>query len=123
MNADDITKQLEEGRAARRERVRAALTVEERHAKREITQPKRKVKGPRPKQFSWRKVEAISREIDMGVRDCRADMPEIPEHDVVHDIAWSIIHCHFDEHAETLRQVCNRYSVDYEVIAERKARS
>lgn len=156
MNGDDLSKAIEEGRAARRERAREAVALqhlcpdcgyrvsadhdrqecdlaqadpfqpvkprggeETRRARRDCIQPKPKVKGPRPKRFSWRKVDAISREIEVGIEDCRRDMPEVPEVDVAHDIAWSLLHSHLDEHPDTIRAVCTRYSIDYDSFLRR----
>lgn len=95
MDLDAITKRLEEDRPARRARAKEAAA---RRAQREYVQPARKPRGPRPKQYSWRKVERISREIEMGISDVRRDMPEVADVDAAHDVAWSTLHFYVDEH-------------------------
>ncbi len=155
MNGDDLAKEIEEGRAARRERARAAVALqypcpdcghnvgpdhdrqecdlaqldpfgpikprggqEMRRARRDCIEPKPKRRTP-AKQFSWRKVEAISAEIELGIQDCRRDMPEVGEIDAAHDVAWSILHFYLDEHPDTIQRVCSRYCIDSDVFLGR----
>lgn len=166
MNAD-LAKQLEDGRAARRERVRAALTVEadtkvrcsfagcrlcvgddhrcayEPDGVRDVAgvpmaacswhvehggdlhpdvipdweqaRADKRAGRTRPKRFSQTAVERLTREIEVGIRDCMRDMPELQEIDVAHDIAWNVLYC-TDAHPDTVRAVCRRYDIPYSAV-------
>lgn len=119
----DIEKQLQDGRRARSERVRAmieagtlpVIAAEARTTIGDTTAGYTK-RRKSAKRFSQSAVDRICRDIETGIADCRRDMPEVPEHDAAHDIAWSLLHCHLDEHPDTIRAICNRYGIDASVL-------
>lgn len=117
----DLGKQLEEGRAARRERARAsvaALPVFDELARGVLDSRPRK---PRAKRFSQRTVDRVSREIEVGCEDgLREFHGFVSEDDIAHDVAWSLILALAgSEHPDTIRAICNRFSVDAGAIDPR----
>lgn len=138
VNGNELSKRLENDRAARRARAHAApaamrgrcvkceTTVwedapfddgaEVRNGKLYHRSCAPKLPMPRQKKYSERAVRRLLREIEVGVSDVLRDMPEVPESDAAHDVAWNILYCAWDEHPDTVREAARIFGIPYSMV-------
>jgi hypothetical protein len=114
--SNDLAKEIEEGRAARRARAKAAVATGHVIQQPEAT-PAPATPVPSRRRYSRRRVEQHIREIEAGIKDCLGDFPEVGEDDITHDIAWSILYGLKEwEHPQVVAELARRYDVTLDGI-------